>query len=113
MTIRQALILVAVAALVLTGAVGAWKWQEARLRAAERVRDAAQAQASMSTAEARVIERTFTNERTIIRQAERAADDIQIQPGADTPVPPDVLSRWRGNIERMREPAATPDDQRP
>jgi hypothetical protein len=61
----------------------------------------------------RIIEKTMTNERTIYRQAESAAAIVQEQPGADSPISPELLVSWIRSIDGLRAPAVAVDNQRP
>jgi hypothetical protein len=61
----------------------------------------------------RIIEKTMTNERTIYRQAESAAAIVQEQPGADSPISPELLDSWVRSIDGLRSPAPTPDNHNP
>jgi hypothetical protein len=98
---------------ILLAAFGAWKWQQAALEREKGLRVAAEQSAALAKDTTRIIERTMTHENTIYRQAEESADEVQAQPGADAPVPDELLSSWGRAVIGLRSQAAATDDQRP
>jgi hypothetical protein len=80
--------------------------------ASERLRarlEAAEQQANIATETTRIIERTMTNERTIEREADRAVQAVQEAPGAETPIPPELLDVWGRALGGLRDnPGAGP-----
>jgi hypothetical protein len=112
-TIRQALIAAAVAGFLLLALFGAWKWREAVLARERGLRVAAEQTAAVATETTRIIERTMTHERTVEREADRAVEAVQEAPGAETPIPPELLDVWGRAIDGLRNgspasPAADP-----
>jgi Flp pilus assembly protein TadB len=84
--------------------------------ASERLRarlEAAEQQAAVNGNEARVIEKTFTNERTIYRQAEAAADAIQNEPGADDPISPAMRASVLAAVDILRGGSGSGAGERP
>jgi hypothetical protein len=83
--------------------------------ASERLRarlEAAESQAAVNGNEARVIEKTFTNERTIYRQAEVAAHAIQNEPGADEALPPAIRDSVLSAVDGLRVGSASSAGER-
>lgn len=113
LTLRETLILAAVAVALLFGGSIAWRLHKAALARENGLRVAAEQSAALAKDTTRIIERTMTHENTIYRQAEVEADAIQAIPGADALVPDELLSEWGRSLDGMRPQAATPDDSRP
>lgn len=108
-----------VVALAAALAFGFW-WSLGRSDRALDARDAAvegtrieAGRAELNADAGRIVERTLTRETIIRERAEEAADVVLQSPGADAPVPADVLDGWRAGIGRMRADAqatAAPGD---
>ena len=103
--ISRYILLIAVVALIALGAVVTLKFVGPLLAAQRAQTVAAKQEAQIATDTTRIIEKTFTTERTVMQQAEAKADVIQAAPGADTPIPPDVLSSWHSGLRASPTPS--------
>lgn len=68
---------------------------------------------ALATETGQITERTLVREPIIIREAEGAAHVVETAPGAETPVPPDVLAGWRAGVDGLRERSQAPDGDDP
>lgn len=96
LSLKQYAILAAV--LLVLGSLAYAKWEHDRASKAVAAAQQSQANEQQAKETTRIVERTFTNERQVEHIAEQAADEVQSQPGSDTPVPSDVLSSWRRGL---------------
>lgn len=94
----------------LLGLVGAVKWSHDRAEREKASRVAAEAQSQVASETSKIIDRTFTNERVIYRQAEASTDAIQAAEGADAPIPADVRSALCDGLGRLRDAPQCGDD---
>lgn len=72
---------------------------------------AARQEAAVATETGRVIERTFTNERTIYKQSETAAHAIESLPSGGDRLPDDIRGGWLAGL-RDNAPASTGEPAR-
>jgi hypothetical protein len=108
-----ALKIAAVAGFVTLAAFGAWSLAKPFLTDWKAVAKAEGQQADVATQTTQVIEKTFTNERTIYRQAEVAADAIQNEPGADEALPPAIRDGVLSAVDGLRIGSASGAGERP
>ena len=64
---------------------------------------AARAQSEINAEGTRQVEKVFRSETIIREKANGAIHEIQSAPGAETPVPPDVLDAWSRGIDGLRD----------
>ena len=76
-----------------------------KIAAAQAQNLTAQAQVAVTTSATGAAEHTRSCEAALTTQAEEAAHAVQSAPGADAPLPPDVLREWRAGIDGLRQPA--------
>lgn len=80
-----------------------------RAAKAEAKAAAATRQAEVSDATTKAVDQVLRTEVIIRDRTEKAADAVQSAPGADAPVPVDVLAAWRAGINELRAPGASPE----
>lgn len=83
-----------------------------RRKAAEVRAVSAEQGESLAVETQQITERTFHTETVIREEGERVVETIEAAPGADTPVPPDVLGAWKSGINSLRGDAQAAPDQR-
>lgn len=83
-----------------------------RRKRAELWADSAEVAETIATNTAKITERTFTKETIIREKGEAVVQTIEAAPGADTPIPPDVLSAWADGIGRLRDDTGAGSDPR-
>ena len=86
--------------------VGVWLYMGRLKREAVQARSeavAAQARAASNAEGTRQVEKVFRSETIIREKANGAVHEIQSAPGAETPVPPDVLDAWSRGIDGLRD----------
>ena len=99
--IRLYAIIAAIVALL--GVVGWATWNHEAAKREKALRVAAEAQGQVAQATTQIVEKTFTNERVIYRQAEASTDAIQAAEGADAPIPADVRNALCDGLGRLRD----------
>jgi hypothetical protein len=96
-------------ALALTiGGVAYVQHLQSAASAAKAAEKAAVVQTQVATATTQATDKAHITIEVATAKAERATDAIHAATGSDTPVPPDVLSRWR---DGLRDLAASSDGQ--
>jgi hypothetical protein len=109
----DALKIAAVAGFVALAAFGAYSLAKPLLTDWKAVAKAEEQVGDLATETTKIIETTTHNTRVIERQANESIEVIKAAPGADDPVPPDVLDAWRNGLDSLRDEPGAPDDQRP
>lgn len=72
--------------------------------------DAAEAQSDLNTGATQTVEHVLRTETFVRTQAEEATHAIAASPGADAPLPDELLSSWRAGIDGVRESTAAGSD---
>lgn len=101
---------------LLAAVVGVWLYMGHLKREASQARSeavAAQAQADINAEGTRQVEKVFRSETIIREKANGAVHEIQSAPGAETPVPPDVLDAWGRGIDGVRDGYASSSAEHP
>lgn len=81
-----------------------------RREKAEARATAATAQSDLNAGATQTVEHVLRTETFVRTQAEEASHAIAIAPGADAPVPDDVLSAWRAGVVGVRQAPAAGSD---
>ena len=89
--------------LALLGVVYWALWTAGDRDRANRRADAYEAQSDLNAGATEAVERVLRTETVVNLRAQEASDAIVTAPGADAPIPDDVLSAWRAGIDGVRE----------
>lgn len=81
-----------------------------RAEADKEGRAVAEDQSGLNAGATQTVEHVLRTETFVRTQAEEASHAIAIAPGADAPVPDDVLSAWRAGIVGVRQAPAAGSD---
>jgi len=99
--------------LALFGVVYWALWTAGDRDRANRRADAYEAQSDLNAGATEAVERVLRTETVVNLRAQEASDAIVTAPGADAPIPDDVLSAWRAGIDGVREAGSRRDDSGP
>ena len=113
MTPRHWLIIAALGLACLFGGWATWKIVSPVLADLRAVAKASRQEAVMAKETTRIVEKTLTHEVEIRERTQTAVEAVQEQPGAETPVPAELLSEWGRALDGLRSPAPTPDNHDP
>jgi len=75
--------------------------------------DAFEAQSDLNAGATQTVEHVLRTETFVRTQAEEASHAIAASPGADAPLPDELLSSWRAGIVGVRESTAPGSDPGP
>lgn len=85
---------------------------QGEVREARAAREAAEAQAKVDQATTKALDRYHTQTVILREKADAGVQSVRQAPGADQPVPPDVLSAWKRSLGELRDDAEGADDHR-
>ena len=90
-------------------ASGYMAFQTTAIRNAKQAAKAAQAQAVVSEATTKAIDRVTLTERRITNEVQYVTKEIEALPSGNALVPDDVSSAWGNGIDGLRQHTAKPD----